>query len=106
MKVYAIQFQSINALKRSYHFTCTSLVHAETLFLAIHAFEEQNRGLAYIVFSVREETENELSVFNSLKANVRFWLNECGLSHEKVINQVNAWYNFAFTQKEQHEAKK
>ena len=60
----------------------------------------------YIVTSVREENNHELSALKSLRANVHFWFQECGLSSEKVINQVNAWYNFAFTQKEQDEAKK
>ncbi len=104
MKVYAIEFQALNALKEI--ITCTSFIHAETLFLAIHDFEEQNRGRGYITISVREDVTDELSALKSLKANVRFWFIECGLSTDKVINQVNAWYNFAFTQKEQDEAKK
>ncbi|ELL8673091.1 MULTISPECIES: hypothetical protein [Enterobacterales] len=104
MKVFAIDFKALNAKKEV--ITCTSLINAETLFLAIHAFEEKNRGLGYIVTSVREENNHELSALKSLRANVHFWFQECGLSSEKVINQVNAWYYFAFTQKEQDEAKK
>ncbi|WP_174822398.1 hypothetical protein [Pantoea sp. CCBC3-3-1] len=104
MNVYAIEFKSVNALKEV--ITCTTHINAETLFLAIHSFEEQNRGLGYIVTSVREEKKEELSALKSLKANVRFWFNDCGLSTEKVINEVNAWFNFAFTTKEQEEAKR
>lgn len=104
MKRYAIEFQAVNALKEI--ITCTSFINAETLFLAVHHFEEQNRGQGYIAVSVREEDIEKLSAIKSLKANVRFWFLECGLSTDKIINQVNAWYNFAFTQKEQDEAKK
>ena len=104
MKVFAIEFNAVNALKEE--ITCTSLIKSESIFLAIHAFEEQNRGKGYIVTSVREENTNELSAIKSLKANVRFWFLACGYSSESVINKVNAWYNFAFTQKEQDEAKK
>ncbi|HEK3967570.1 TPA: hypothetical protein SM730_004105 [Escherichia coli] len=104
MKVFAIEFNAVNALKEE--ITCTSLIKSESIFLVIHAFEEQNRGKGYIVTSVREENTNELSAIKSLKANVRFWFLECGYSSESVINKVNAWYNFAFTQKEQDEAKK
>lgn len=50
MKVFAIDFKALNAKKEV--ITCTSLINAETLFLAIHAFEEKNRGLGYIVTSV------------------------------------------------------
>lgn len=104
MKVYAIDFQAVNAIKEN--ITCTSFIHAETLFLALHNFEEQNRGLGYIAVSVREEAADELSALKSLKANVRFWFIECGLNSHQIIDQINAWYNFAFTQKEQGEAKK
>lgn len=78
MKVFAIDFKALNAKKEV--ITCTSLINAETLFLAIHAFEEKNRGLGYIVTSVREENNHELSALKSLRANVHFWFQECGLS--------------------------
>lgn len=104
MKIYAIEFQAFNVLKEI--ITCTSFIHAETLFLAVHNFEEQNRGLGYIAVSVREEAANELSALKSLKANVRFWFIECGLNSNQIIDQINAWYNFAFSQKEQDAAKK
>ncbi|WP_204161995.1 hypothetical protein [Erwinia amylovora] len=104
MKTYIIDFNASNVNKDV--ITCTSFIHAETLFLAVHNFEEQNRGLGYIAVSVREESAEELSALKSLKANVRFWFIECGLNSAQIIGQVNAWYNFAFTQKEQDAAKK
>ena len=104
MKSYAIEFQAVKVIKES--ITCTTFIHAEALFLALHQFEEQNRGLGYIAVSVREEAADELSAIKSLKANVRFWFIECDLNSAQIICQVNAWYNFAFTQKEQDAAKK
>ena len=104
MKTYAIEFQSVNAFKEK--ITCTSLTQAESLFLSIHSFEEQNRGRGYVIISVREENTNELSAIKSLKANVRFWFHECGLSTEEVFKKIAAWGNFAFSPKEQGEAKK
>jgi hypothetical protein len=55
--------------------------------------------------SVREVDNNELSAINSLKKNVTFWFNECGLSKEG-FKESESWFNFAFTTKEQNEAKK
>ncbi|WP_228709080.1 hypothetical protein [Klebsiella pneumoniae] len=42
---------------------------------------------------------------NSLKKNINFWFNECGLSKSEVINEVINWKNFAYTLKELEEAK-
>lgn len=70
MKTYIIDFNALNVNKDV--ITCTSFIHAETLFLAVHNFEEQNRGLSYIAVSVREEAVDKLSALKSLKANVRF----------------------------------
>ncbi|WPM86362.1 hypothetical protein QNH14_23915 (plasmid) [Apirhabdus apintestini] len=56
--------------------------------------------------SVREVDNNELSAINSLKKNVTFWFNECGLSKEGVLREIESWFNFAFTTKEQNEAKR
>jgi hypothetical protein len=104
MKTYAIDFKSVNVKKESIN--CISFIESETLFLAIHTFEEINRGRGYITLSVREVDNNELSAINSLKKNVTFWFNECGLSKEDVLREIESWFNFAFTTKEQNEAKR
>ncbi|EII2859108.1 hypothetical protein ACM55R_23280 [Enterobacter hormaechei] len=104
MKTYAIDFKSVNVKKET--ISCISFIQSETLFLAIHTFEEKNRGRGYITLSVREVDNNELSAINSLKKNVTFWFNECGLSKEGVLREIESWFNFAFTTKEQNEAKR
>jgi len=65
MKTYIIDFNALNVNKDV--ITCTSFIHAETIFLAVHNFEEQNRGLGYIAVSVREKAADELSALKSLK---------------------------------------
>ncbi|EHU0559619.1 hypothetical protein KYY48_004598 [Salmonella enterica] len=104
MKTYAIDFKSVNVKKETIN--CTSFIQSETIFLAVHAFEEKNRGRGYITLSVREVDNNELSAINSLKKNVTFWFNECGLPKESVLKEIESWFNFAFTTKEQNEAKR
>jgi hypothetical protein len=39
MKTYAIDFKSVNVKKET--ITCISFIQSETLFLAIHTFEEK-----------------------------------------------------------------
>ncbi|MCT9950876.1 hypothetical protein [Klebsiella pneumoniae] len=52
-----------------------------------------------------ELLSEELTAKNSLKKNINFWFNECGLSKSEVINEVINWKNFAYTLKELEEAK-
>ncbi|WP_407129744.1 hypothetical protein [Citrobacter cronae] len=85
--------------------TCSAFVHSETLFLAVHSFEDKNRGRGYVITSVSELLSEELTAKNSLKKNINFWFNECGLSKSEVINEVINWKNFAYTLKELEEAK-
>ncbi|RKT89337.1 hypothetical protein BJ925_0314 [Rahnella aquatilis] len=104
MKTYIIDFKCLNVNKDV--ITCTAFVRSETLFLAINSFEEKNRGRGYVAMSARELDNTEISAINSLKKNVAFWFDECGLSKEGVLSKINAWFNFAFTTDEQNEAKK
>ena len=104
MKTYIIDFNALNVNKHV--ITCTAFVRSETLLLAIHSFEIKNRGRGYVVLSARELDNTEISAINSLKKNVAFWFDECGLSKERVLREVNAWFNFAFTTEEQNKAKK
>ena len=104
MKTYIIDFNALNVNKHV--ITCTAFLRSETLFLAIQSFEQKNRGRGYVALSARELDNTELSAINSLKKNVAFWFDECGLSKEEVLREVNAWFNFAFTTEEQNKAKK
>jgi hypothetical protein len=104
MKTYIIDFKAVNVNKHV--IICTAFVRSETLFLAIQSFEEKNRGRSYVALSARELDNTELSAINSLKKNVAFWFDECGLSKERVLREINTWFNFAFTTDEQREAKK
>lgn len=104
MKTYIIDFNALNVNKDV--ITCTAFVRSETLPLAIHSFEIKNRGRGYVVLSARELDNTEISAINSLKKNVAFWFDECGLSKEGVLSNIDGWFNFAFTTEEQNEAKK
>ncbi|EBV2865031.1 TPA: hypothetical protein IEO78_004199 [Escherichia coli] len=103
MNTYVITFQALNSKKEK--ITCSAFVHSETLFLAVHSFEDKNRGRGYAITSVSELFDDELTAKNSLKKNINFWFNECGLSKSEVINEVINWKNFAYTIKELEEAK-
>ena len=85
MNTYVITFQALNTKKEK--ITCSAFVHSETLFLAVHSFEDKNRGRGYAITSVSE------------------LFNERGLSKSEVINEVINWKNFAYTLKELEEAK-
>ncbi|WP_252408641.1 hypothetical protein [Escherichia coli] len=86
MNTYVITFQALNTKKEK--ITCSAFVHSETLFLAVHSFEDKNRGRGYVITSVSELLSEELTAKNSLKKNINFWFNECGLSKSEVINEV------------------
>ncbi|HGJ4980421.1 TPA: hypothetical protein ACJGRR_003632 [Salmonella enterica subsp. enterica serovar Charity] len=103
MNTYVITFQALNTKKEK--ITCSAFVHSETLFLAVHSFEDKNRGRGYVITSASELLSEELTANNSLKKNINFWFNECGLSKSEVINEVTNWKNFAYTLKELEEAK-
>ncbi|SAG83575.1 Uncharacterised protein [Enterobacter hormaechei] len=103
MNTYVITFKSLNAKKEAIN--CTAFVHSETLFLAVHSFEDKNRGRGYVITSVNELMTDELTAHNSLKKNISFWFNECGLNKKEIIAEINNWKNIAFTLKELEEAK-
>jgi hypothetical protein len=103
MNTYVITFKSLNAKKEAIN--CTAFFKSETLFLAVHSFEDKNRGRGYVITSVNELLTDELTAKNSLKKNINFWFNECGLSKEEIIKEINNWKNFAYTLKELEEAR-
>ncbi|HBW3051303.1 TPA: hypothetical protein MEW76_004915 [Klebsiella aerogenes] len=103
MNTYVITFQALNVKKEK--IICSAFVHSETLFLAVHSFEDKNRGRGYVITSVNELLTDELTAKNSLKKNINFWFNECGLSKEEIIKEINHWKYFAYSIKELEEAK-
>ncbi|HBA8604292.1 TPA: hypothetical protein J1145_004117 [Escherichia coli] len=104
MNIYVITFKSLNAKKEV--ISCSAFVHSETLFLAVHSFEDKNRGRGYEITEVKELITEELTAKNSLQKNISFWFNECGLSKVEILKEIENWKNFAFTLKELQEAKK
>lgn len=57
MKTYAIDFKSVNVKKETIN--CISFIQSETLFLAIHTFEEKNRGRGYMVIPPKNQCMNK-----------------------------------------------
>ncbi|EED9464328.1 hypothetical protein ACEWQ7_004619 [Salmonella enterica] len=50
--------------------------------------------------------EREFSARASLNRNIKFWIEKCGLSKERVIRCIDHWYDFAYSPSEQEKAKK
>ncbi|MGR4475165.1 hypothetical protein K8Q80_25520 [Escherichia coli] len=60
MNTYVITFRALNT-KKEKKITCSAFVHSETLFLAVHSFEDKNRGRGYVITSVSELLSEELT---------------------------------------------
>ncbi|MCT9950840.1 hypothetical protein N7224_26185, partial [Klebsiella pneumoniae] len=73
MNTYVITFQALNTKKEK--ITCSAFVHSETLFLAVHSFEDKNRGRGYVITSVREGANKQVisSQADSLIKISRIW---------------------------------
>lgn len=49
--------------------------------------------------------DNEVNATSSLKRDIKFWFNECGISYDQIKNKIERWSPFAFSFSEIAEAK-